>query len=406
MIKITLIGDVMMEPLLINSSFKNGKYDFSNVFKDVKHIYENSDYTIANFEAPLAGEYMLYTHELLSFNSPVEFAKDLMNSGVDALTLANNHILDRGIEGAYNTIKNLEQNNIPYTGINSSKENRKEALYFNIDDTKFALIAYTYGTNYYSNKIKLEDEEYLVNLLRPQEEFYHIPEKRNAPFFEKVVRKLLSYVKEEKKFKVLKMLKLPHNWAREDNNLKKDTAEKYIKQMKKDIEIAKSKSDFVIFYPHVGGQFNPNPGIFTQYVFEQAKEAGADLILASHPHVVQKFSYIDDIPCFYSLGNFNMSPNSLYLIFEDLPQFGIIPHIYIEDKKINKISFSIIKTIENKKEQMKVYDTKYLYDNSNSKEQNELNKNIATIYEKVSGKKYDGTPLEEYILYKGLNNGK
>lgn len=58
----------------------------------------------------------------------------------------------------------------------------------------------------------------------------------------------------------------------------------YTAKYRADIQAAKEKADVVIFYPHVGGQFNPEPGAVARYVVEQ----GADAVIASHSHIVQK----------------------------------------------------------------------------------------------------------------------
>ncbi len=394
----------MLEPLLLKNSKKNNNYDFSGVFSNVKKLY-NSDYTIANLETPLAGEKFKYVNSLLSFNAPIEFAMDLIESGVDAVTMANNHILDRGIEGLDNTIENLNKANIQFTGIQRNKY-EKSPLYFEIDNTKYALISYTYGTNFASNKLKLEDKDKeKVNILRPQEEFYYIVKRRKMGFIERVIRKLLSYLKEEKRFPILKLFGYTYNESHEDDNLKKDTAKPYMDMLRKDIEKAKENSDFVIVYPHIGGQFNKNPGIYSKWVIEEITNMGADFIVAAHTHVVQKFDVINDVPVYYSLGNFNMSPNSSYLIFEDLPQYGIIAHIYMDKGKILKSTFSIIKTIEKKNEQMRVYDTFDLYNKLDGDEKNLLLEDIKTIYKKVTRANLTLSPQEEYIVLDRINDG-
>ena len=116
----------------------------------------------------------------------------------------------------------------------------------------------------------------------------------------------------------------------------------YVAQFQSDIRKAKEKADFVIFYPHIGGQFDPHPGQFTEYVMEKAVEAGADAIVASHAHVVQNAKMFGTTPCAYSIGNFNMDPTSCLGVLENLPGWGLAWHLDVEGGKLKKVSFTIL----------------------------------------------------------------
>ena len=148
---------------------------------------------------------------------------------------------------------------------------------------------------------------------------------------------------------------MTHNTPRIDDAVNYETVAPYLEQFQQDIRRAKEKADLVLVLPHVGGQFNPEPGIFTELVVRTAKEAGADAIIASHPHIVQKAEMQDGVPCFYSIGNFSMSPNSSYLLHEHLPEYGLAVHLYIEDQKIQKTTFSILKIVEGKRSSLSVW---------------------------------------------------
>ena len=64
MIKISILGDIMCEPLLLKAAKKGGSYDFSGVFENVKELLSESDYVIGNLETPLAGKEAKYVNEL------------------------------------------------------------------------------------------------------------------------------------------------------------------------------------------------------------------------------------------------------------------------------------------------------------------------------------------------------
>jgi poly-gamma-glutamate synthesis protein (capsule biosynthesis protein) len=70
------------------------------------------------------------------------------------------------------------------------------------------------------------------------------------------------------------------------------------------IHAAREISDVVIAMPHWGSDYSDTPN-YRQLFFDQvAVEAGADLVIGNHPHVIQGMREIDGIPVFYSLGSF------------------------------------------------------------------------------------------------------
>jgi poly-gamma-glutamate synthesis protein (capsule biosynthesis protein) len=91
----------------------------------------------------------------------------------------------------------------------------------------------------------------------------------------------------------------------------------------------------------VGGQFDPSPGLFTRYIFDKVLEAGADAIVASHAHVVQRAGFRDGRLCAYSLGNFNMDFRSGLVVPEVLPGYGLALNLYLEKGKLEKATFCV-----------------------------------------------------------------
>lgn len=70
------------------------------------------------------------------------------------------------------------------------------------------------------------------------------------------------------------------------------------------IAAARAISDVVIAMPHWGSDYSPTPN-YRQLFFDRvAVEAGADLVIGNHPHVIQGMREFEDIPVFYSLGSF------------------------------------------------------------------------------------------------------
>lgn len=396
--KITVLGDVMCEPTILKASEnKDGTYNFDGVFEKVKPMLDEADYVITNLEFPIAGKEEKYTEGFFSFNAPIAFAEAAKRAGIDLVSTANNHTLDRGVEGVIKTINALDEINLPHTGTFLSEEGRKEAYYFKVGDTTLALVAYTYSTN----KKFFEQEKELakqINFLRP---FGSSPYKKETR--EKMnswVDKVFSFVEFEKRGIIKKIFGIPAGYILTDDNVDQEAVKPYIEQFTSDIKIAKEKADFVICCPHTGGQFNPEVGEFSEYVIKSAVSAGADAVLASHSHMVQKAEIIDGVPCAYSLGNFSMSPNSIFVVKECLPEYGLAMHLYIDEKKLSKVTFSILKGVEKRGKQLVSWPVDVLYNELvNPKEKIKLEKDVKQVYKYVTGKDLsDDIIRREYVL--------
>jgi hypothetical protein len=126
--------------------------------------------------------------------------------------------------------------------------------------------------------------------------------------------------------------------------------------------------------------------------------------VGTHPHIVHKYELIEDkILGFYSLGSFSISPSSLYIITENLPEYSIMLHLYLrrgEEKKLNKISFTILKAVEDKKHGLVIYPVSDLVKTlKQEKERMNLVDDVSFIYNRFMGtKKNSVSIIDEYIL--------
>ena len=379
MSKITIVGDIMCEPLLLKAAKIPGGYDFSPMYANIREMFQQSDFVIGNLETPLAGNKAGYVKELFSFNAPVEFALAAKEAGISLVSTANNHCMDRGFDGLIETVKSLDDIGLAHIGTYVSPEENHRTYYCDIDGTAIAVIAYTYGTNYsiHHRAMSREQEQY-VNLLRPSEESVFLRQTKKKPLPEKVADRLLRGFKREDRAAIKKALGMSYNFPRKDDAVNLETAAPYLMNVQRDICEAKEKADIVLFIPHIGGQFHPEPGAFTEKVIQLAEKAGADAIIASHPHIVQKAEIHNGIPCFFSIGNFSMSPNSAYLLHENLPDYGLAVNLYVEHKSIVKTTFTILKIIEKDKLMLSVYPVDQLSEPSV--------KDIKHIYRTVTGR--------------------
>lgn len=403
--KITFLADIMCEPPVLKAAKrKGGRYDFGGVFAHAKGLISEADLVIGNLETPLAGKEAGYTATHLRFNAPDEYADALIEAGIDVVSTANNHTFDRGYEGMERTVRVLDEKGLAHVGSYARGEERKEAYYFERDGVKYAVIAYTYGTNYKgSGGDCLAEGEYegTVNLLCAQNMGSYLPgEFRAADWYDKLVKRLGYKGDPNIPAKLKKLFGLTATYSRHDDRTEGKIDNEYTEKFMSDIRLAKEKADVVLFYPHVGGQFNVKPGAFTEYVVKKAVEAGADAVVATHSHIPQKFEWVNGVPCSYCLGNFNMNPKSYLAMPEILTNYGYALHLYVEDKKIARASFSMLKNYVNKDGQISSYPVDELYASLRSeKEREALEKEIRYLYGRVTGRILDGdTVRREYEL--------
>jgi hypothetical protein len=66
----------------------------------------------------------------------------------------------------------------------------------------------------------------------------------------------------------------------------------------------KGESDVIIAMPHWGPEDTSDPNSYQLHFAQVAVEAGADVVVGNHTHVVQAIQQIDGIDVFYGLGNF------------------------------------------------------------------------------------------------------
>jgi poly-gamma-glutamate capsule biosynthesis protein CapA/YwtB (metallophosphatase superfamily) len=99
------------------------------------------------------------------------------------------------------------------------------------------------------------------------------------------------------------------------------------------IQAARQVSDVVIAMPHWGPEDVPWPNYIQRDLARQLVEAGADLVIGNHTHVVQAMQQINGVPVFYGLGNFVFDQG-----LRDHQQ-GAILNVYFEDGRFAGYEF-------------------------------------------------------------------
>jgi len=306
-ISITFVGDILcwkeQNDLAYNP--KSNSYDYSDSFKFIKKYFENSDYVVGNLETTFSGIENKYTfisetswYTRIMFNTPDSFAEALKNTGFNLLTTANNHCIDRGVNGVLRTLRVLDKYSLEHIGTYESQAKSDTIFIKNIGGFKVAFLCYTHGINYYAHNNSIpKDKPYLINLLaRPESQAYEFG---ITPCDVKL-----------SKTKQLLYKLTGTNTTPVDVRIRE--------KVLTDIRKAKEQSpDLIIVMPHMGVQYMSYPSQFSRKWVDALFEAGADAIIAGHPHVLQPMEFRTGIDnnrtkrtgfVIYSMGNFITSP--------------------------------------------------------------------------------------------------
>lgn len=143
------IGDIMIHDQQLDAArHKDGTYDFSPSFRRVKPLLGGS-FLVGNLETVFAGtsKKLRYAGYPL-FNTPDVFTENIsVDLGVDLLTLANNHIFDRGASGARRTVEVLKSADIPCIGLGLDDIPPNDAIILDNNGIRAAFINHSYGSN-------------------------------------------------------------------------------------------------------------------------------------------------------------------------------------------------------------------------------------------------------------------
>ncbi len=304
-ISIGFLGDLLLLEDQVKDSYENGKYNFDYMFDYTKSYIQDTDYTIGVFEGPSDDnqEYSVGNFvdgKEMHLNYPSEFIKSIKNAGIDLVTTSNNHIYDRGYEGAIQTINNLNKFNLDYVGTYTKDNMSGKYKIINIKGIKVGIVAYTFFTNYEQG----EGNDDVVDRL------YNI----DNPNFQSNKEAVTNDIK----------------------NLKS-----------KDV-------DLIIVLPHYGTQFKLDFDDFQKTWNDIFLEAGADIIFGDHSHAVGPIKYSNNSLVLGSPGNY---VNSYIGRDGDLSMYV---KVYIDKKTKKIITTSAIPMLAMKKD--KSYFPVPLYD--------------------------------------------
>ena len=202
------------------------------------------------------------------FNSPDEIGLNLIDIGFNMVSLANNHSYDKGEKAVLYSVDFWKSQDVIYSGQANSFEDRDDIKVYEKNGIKFAFLAYTD----HINGLELpRGKEYLINIYSDE-------------------------------------------------------------QAKKDIESIKDDVDVIIVSMHWGEEYTHVPNEIQRKEAEYLSSLGVNLIIGSHPHVIEPVEYVKDTLVIYSLGNFisGQSPLGLNKIIGLMVGMDIV----VNDKKV------------------------------------------------------------------------
>ncbi len=233
---ILFAGDILMANEITKRLNLKPERLFEKISKDLKSY----DLFFANLETPVCDDGDKYEGKPYIFRGLPDHVKQIQDLGLDAVSLANNHIMDFGVEGMEQTIDFLDDLDILYSGAGDDAEDARKPLILKHNSTKIYILSYCE---------------------RPPEDFYATEKNPGAAFLD--VKEIISDIKK----------------IRKDNNI-------------------------VLVSLHWGIEQTYTPRYYQKKIARAIIDGGADGIIGHHPHWPQGIEVYRNKPIIYSLGNF------------------------------------------------------------------------------------------------------
>ena len=252
-IHIAAAGDLnVTDYVLENAAHENG-YDFSQAFLDVAPILSAADLTLLNFEGNLSGGSYGYA----TGAAPLELPKALKSIGVDAVQTANSAAIRQGVSGLVSTLEAFEHVGLTALGTYANSEDfRQRGGYeiIQVEGIRIALVAFTKGMDNLGLPAGSED---CVNILYK------------------------DYSSDYKQVDTDRIARVLRN-------------------------VSEEQPDLTIAMVHWGSEYNDEISKSQDKIRKQLQEGGVDIILGTHPHLVQRVDHdpIAKTLVAWSLGDF------------------------------------------------------------------------------------------------------
>lgn len=269
-ITLILVGDIMLNRGVRHKVEKYGNGDYKFPFLKIAEELKKADLLFGNLEGPISNK-GTKIGSIYSFRANPKVIEGLIYAGFDVLSVANNHTFDYGRKALEDTFNRLKTVGLDYVGGGFNEKEAYSPLIKEINNTKIAFLAYTnFGSSYW---LATEEKSGIARI-----------------------------------------------------DLKD------IERIKKDIQKAKSQSDILIVSLHSGEEYSSKPIQFQIEFSKTVIDAGADLVVGHHPHVIQPFEKYKEGYIAYSLGNFIFDQK-----FSQETMKGLMLKVLIKKRKIQEV---------------------------------------------------------------------
>lgn len=283
-ITLMAVGDNLMHMSIVKTGFMDdGTYDYTFLFEPIRSFLDAADISVINQETILGGNELGFSG-FPRFNSPTEIGDAIADAGFDVVLHASNHAADQGLSGLYSCAAFWAESHpevlmVGITGDSgaaqqgSDTEETDDIPLLTAGGFTFAILNYTYGPNAATISSSLREH---LNML-------------------------CAY--DEKSGKIDFTSLNP--------------------QVVKDIEKAKTLADICIVFPHWGNEYQTDPSGYQKQFALEMTQAGADLIIGTHPHVPQPLEKVtsengNTSLCYYSLGNYVSTQQQPICMLEEM----------------------------------------------------------------------------------------
>lgn len=230
-------GDIMLDRGVKNSVNKNLKGDYSALFEKLGTL-KKSDIAFANLEGP-ASDTGKDMHNLYSFRMDPSVLPALKGAGFSVLSVANNHEGDWGRIAFEDTMSNMKENEIAYTGGGQDKNEAETPTIVEKYGMKIGFLGFSdVGPNW----LNASEKESGILLA-------------SDPYFDEIIQR------------------------------------------------AGKQVDFLIVSFHFGDEYKKKHNLRQEYLAHKAIDDGAKIIIGSHPHVIEDTEIYKGGFIAYSLGN-------------------------------------------------------------------------------------------------------
>lgn len=240
-IRFVFAGDILLSDHVLAAYNKTGTIG-SVVDQGLRDVIDGSDVFMANQEFPFSNRGSAAADKQFTFRLPPEKVSLLKEMGIDIVTLANNHALDFGTDALLDTCDTLDEAGIYRVGAGANLEEARKPVIMEIKGKTIGFLG--------ASRV-IPVGSWNATATSPG--------------------MLTTY----------------------------DPA-----MLLEDIKSAKETCDFVIVYVHWGIERDEYPQDYQRTMGKQYIDAGADMVIGSHPHVLQGMEYYNSKPIVYSLGNF------------------------------------------------------------------------------------------------------